>query len=65
MEASVKARKDGSVDLHLDGEAARAMLASVLFASRFHDGIAPLARLAEAAIGSDQRLEVGGGPLCQ
>jgi hypothetical protein len=29
MEALIKSRRDGSVDLHLDGEAARAMFASV------------------------------------
>ena len=65
MEALIKSRKDGSVDLHLDGEAARAMFASVLFASRFHEGIAPLARLAEETMRSDQCPEVGRGQLCQ
>ncbi|MGF7181510.1 hypothetical protein [Tunturiibacter psychrotolerans] len=47
MQASIKKKRDGSMDLRLDKDAASAMFASVLFASRFHEGIAPLARVAE------------------
>lgn len=43
MQASVQTRNDGSVDLQLDVEAAQAVFASVLFASRFHERIALLA----------------------
>ena len=43
MRVSVQTRDDGSVDLQLDVDAAQAVFASVLFASRFHEGIAVLA----------------------
>jgi hypothetical protein len=47
MEASIKTRRDGFVALQLDPEAAQAVFASVLFASKFHDAISPLAKLAK------------------
>jgi hypothetical protein len=50
MEASVKTRRDGSVALQLDPEAAQAVFASVLFASRFHDSISPLVKLAKEGL---------------
>lgn len=46
MHASVRTRRDGFVSLSLDPEAAQAVFASVLFASRFHEAIAPLAPVA-------------------
>jgi hypothetical protein len=55
MQASIKTKSDGSVDLRLDMEAARATFASVVFASRFHDGIAQLAKVAEEGLGGDSR----------
>jgi len=50
MQALIETKTDGSVAMRLDVEAARAMLASVVFASRFHVGIAPLARIAEEGL---------------
>jgi hypothetical protein len=54
MQASINTNRDGSVAMQLDVEAARAVFASVLFASRFHDGLAPLARVAEERLRSDE-----------
>ena len=47
MQAAIRNMSDGSVALKLDADAARAVFASVLFASRFHEGISPLARIAK------------------
>ena len=46
MQASIKTEADGMVNWRLDPEAAQAVFASVVFASRFHEGIAPLAVMA-------------------
>jgi hypothetical protein len=62
MRALIETKTDGSVAMRLDAEAARAMLASVVFASRFHVGIAPLARIAEEGLwvqdGKERRSDV-------
>ena len=50
MQALIETRRDGSVDVHLDREAARAVFASVVFASRFHEALAPMARIAEEGL---------------
>jgi hypothetical protein len=50
MQASIERTRDGSVDVHLDLEAARAVFASVLFAARFHEDFAPLALMAEEGL---------------
>jgi hypothetical protein len=47
MQASIKTRQDGSVAVQLDSDAAQAAFASIVFASRFHENIAPLARIVE------------------
>jgi len=47
MQASIKTNADGSIALELDVEAARAVFASVLFAARFHERFAPLAKIAK------------------
>ena len=65
MQVSIKTKKDGSVGLRLDMEAARAMFASVLFASRFHEGIALLARLAEKELRGRRDLAARRKDLCQ
>jgi hypothetical protein len=65
MQASIKTKRDGSVDLRLDMEAARAMFASVFFASRLHQGIAPLARLADEGLRGDRDLAAWRKDLCQ
>ena len=66
MQASIEARPDGSVDVHLDLEAARAVFASVLFASRFHKGIASLAQIAEEGLRGAERMSAQRGlALCR
>ncbi len=62
MQASVQTRDDGSVDLQLDVEAAQAVFASVLFASRFHEGIGPLATALRCEVQLPMRRGVA---LCQ
>ena len=55
MHASIKKKPDGSVALDLDMEAARAIFASVLFAARFHERIAPLVEVAKEGLQLDSR----------
>ena len=55
MQASIKTKPDGTVALDLDLEAARAIFASVLFAARFHERIAPLVRVAKEGLQLDGR----------
>lgn len=50
MQAVIETKQGGSVVIELDDEAARAMVASIVFASRFHEGIAPLAGMVEAGL---------------
>ncbi len=50
MRATFETRNDGTIALHLDNEAARAVFASVLFASRFHENIAQLAAVAKQGL---------------
>ena len=67
MQASIKTETDGMVNLCLDPEAAQAVFASVVFASRFHEGIAPLAVMAAERLHGDAQLCVTGRrkELCQ
>ncbi|SNS40340.1 hypothetical protein SAMN05421770_101829 [Granulicella rosea] len=53
MHAEIEASNDGSVAMRLDGEAAQAVLASVMFASRFHKAILPIARSMESWLQGD------------
>lgn len=53
MEAVIEMRQDGTVAMQLDPEAARAVVASIVFASRFHEGILPLAGMVEASLEQD------------
>ena len=64
MQVAIQTRQDGTVAIELDGEAARAMVASIVFASRFHEGILPLAGMVEASFqhGEDH---IARSPLCQ
>ena len=64
MQAAIETRQDGTVSVELDSEAARAMVASILFASRFHEGIVPLAGMVEEGLqrGEDSAAR---SPLCQ
>lgn len=50
MQPLIETRRDGSVDVHFDIEAARAVFASVVFASRFHEALTPIARIAEEGL---------------
>lgn len=50
MQALIEKRPNGSVAMEVDSEAARAIIASVVFAARFHEGILPLARLVEKTL---------------
>jgi len=50
MQALIQRTRDGSINVHLDPEAARAVFASVIFAARFHEGVAPLVPIAEEGL---------------
>ena len=47
MQASITTQRGGMVVAVLDAEAARVTFACVIFAARFHEEIAPLARIVE------------------
>jgi hypothetical protein len=67
MQASIKTEADGMVNWRLDPEAAQAVFASVVFASRFHEGIAPLALMVGERLRDDQQPRATGRrtELCQ
>ena len=50
MQAAIKMKPNGSVALDLDIEAARAIFASVIFAARFDERIAPLVEVAKEGL---------------
>jgi hypothetical protein len=53
------------VVLNLDGEAARAVFASVVFAAKFHKDFAPLAKVAEEGLSREKRNASERDALCQ
>jgi hypothetical protein len=55
VHASIKTNADGSVAMQLDLDAARAVFASILFAARFHERIAPLVIIAKQGLDLDGR----------
>lgn len=55
MHASLKTNADGSVVMQLDLDAARAVFASILFAARFHEQIAPLVIVAKQGLDLEDR----------
>ena len=59
MQAVVETKQDGSVAIELDGEAAQAMIASIVFASQFHEGILPLAGMLQADLTEKEAQEAG------
>ena len=65
MQAWLKTHDDGTVALHLDLEAARAVFASILFAAKFHPDIAPLAQVAEQGLRGDRSDRPGSEDRCQ
>lgn len=50
MRATLQTHNDGTVAIRVDQEAARVVFASILFASKFHEGIAPLVEVAKRGI---------------
>lgn len=50
MQILVERKSQGAMVLHLDGEAATAVLACVTFASKFHPKIALLSRVTEESL---------------
>lgn len=66
MQALIGTRRDGSVDVHLDKEAAHAVFASVVFAGRYHEALAPIARIAEERLRNMKSRPARRGPeACQ
>jgi hypothetical protein len=65
MRASFKTYDNGTVALYLDLEAARAVFASVIFAAKFHQDLAPLARVAEQGLRDDLPQSTKRSGLCQ
>ena len=61
MEASITTRRNGMVVAVLDAEAARVTFACVIFAARFHEEIAPLARIVEQQLRIDVDAALKGG----
>ena len=65
MQASIKMKVDGSVALDLDIEAARTIFASVIFAARFHERIAPLVEIAKAGLQLEVKESARRRELCR
>jgi hypothetical protein len=55
VHALIRTNADGSVAIELDLDAARAVFASILFAARFHERIAPLVIVAKQGLDLDGR----------
>ena len=65
MQASIKMEPNGSVAMQLDVEAARAVFASVIFAARFHEHIAPLVKIAKEGLQLEGRESARRQELCR
>jgi hypothetical protein len=65
MQASIKMNPNGSVALDLDIEAARAIFASVIFAARFDERIAPLVEVAKEGLQIEGHESVRRRELCR
>ena len=65
MHASIKNKPDGSVALDLDLEVARTIFASVVFAARFHEHIAPLVEIAKEGLQLEGRESARRRELCR
>lgn len=61
MQASIKTETDGMVILRLDTDAAQAVFASLVFASRFHEAITPLAMMAAGRLQNQGALPISVG----
>ena len=65
MRVSIKPGSDGSLVMYLDCEAARAVLASVVFASRFSKRFDPLVQAMEGGLNTDSHSSTERRNLCQ
>ena len=65
MWASIKNGDEGIVTFHLDEEAARAVVACLIFAARFHQSFAPLALIAERGFGQHVATSAERRSVCQ
>ena len=65
MQASIKIKPNGSVALDLDIEAARTIFASVIFAARFHERIAPLVEVAKEGLQLEDQDSARRRELCR
>ncbi len=65
MQAAIKMKPNGSVALDLDIEAARAIFASVIFAARFDERIAPLVEVAKEGLQIEGHESVRRRDLCR
>jgi hypothetical protein len=65
MQDSIKMKTDGSVSMQMDVEAVRAVFASVLFAARFHERIAPLVKVAKEGFELEGQKSARRLRLCQ
>lgn len=65
MQAQVQTQSDGTVLLRMNREAARATFASVVFASRYHDGIRDLEAIVKQALEDEMELKDRRRPLCR
>jgi hypothetical protein len=65
MRVSFKTHNDGTVALDLDAEAARAVFASVIFAAKFHQNFAMLAKVAEEGLRGEKRNAGERDAVCQ
>ena len=65
MRVSIETGNDGSVVMYLDRETARAVLASVVFASRFSKRFDPLAQAMESGLSTVPHSSTERRSLCQ
>ena len=65
MQASFITHNDGTLELRLDKEAARASFASVIFAAKFHTKFAQLAEAAEQCQRGEEGPVSGRQDLCR
>jgi hypothetical protein len=65
MQASIKMESNGSVSMQLDVEGARAVFASVIFAARFDERIAPLVEVAKEGLQLEGRESARRRELCR
>lgn len=65
MQASIILQSHGCFSLQMDAEATRAICASIVFAARFHPGIAPLTSIAEKCLDAETDSSEGATTPCR